>query len=114
MFPLNQLANGVRIPDVEWHGSTIITIADEPYNGELCDLSVEEDATFVASGVLLSNCRSAVLSVTDEQATDLGIGIKPTDGAEPSDGFGASPDQRGYEPDTSGIADELVSASKVR
>lgn len=60
------------------------------------------------------SCRSTVISVTEEQATQLGVEVKPTKGAAPLPGFGATPDKRGYEPDTSNIAPELVSASKVR
>src|SRR5690606_6557019 len=44
----DQCSDNFLIPKVNWHTSTIITIADERYSGELCDLSVDADESYVA------------------------------------------------------------------
>jgi SPP1 gp7 family putative phage head morphogenesis protein len=58
-------------------------------------------------------CRSAVLSITEEDAAGRGVTEKPASVIVPQ-GFGLTPDQRGYEPDLSDVPPELLGAAKLR
>lgn len=55
-----------------WHATTILSIADEIYGGELVDLSVDDDATYVAAGVIVSNCRCTATDLNRSEMADEG------------------------------------------
>lgn len=59
-------------------------------------------------------CRSTIISLTDEQAAEAGGVKKKAPDVAPLDGFGKAPDKETWKPDLSGIAPELVKASKSR
>jgi hypothetical protein len=74
-----------------WHVSTVITIVDSASEERhLCDLSVVDDETYVAGGVLVHNCRSTFHPLTRRQAERLGVTTEPPAHA-PDEGFGAPP-----------------------
>lgn len=102
---LDENIDGGPIPKVEWHSSTVVTIADERYDGELCDLSVEDDESYVAGGIIVHNCRSSLITMTEEEAGTLS---KAPDVEVPK-GFGATPS---FEEDgiTAWSADKLAAA----
>lgn len=47
-----------------WTLSTIISTVDEEYKGNVWNLAVEEDETYLAENVIVHNCRSVLLPVT--------------------------------------------------
>lgn len=59
------------------------------------------------------SCRSTVLPLTDEQATEVGRTRRALP-VQPTEGFGMTPDQRGYVPDISDSPAQLVHAFKTR
>ena len=70
-----------------WHVVTILSADDTVYSGELVDLSVEDDESYVAAGVIVHNCHHSIRWLTREEADRIGI----TDAStmpEPADGFG--------------------------
>lgn len=99
-------ADNVRIGQVGFHNSppgwaltTIISIVDEEYKGNVWNLAVEEDETYLAEDVIVHNCRSVLLPVTeldkgwqDEMAKQGAIdaALKPAEGF--SSGFLAPPE----------------------
>lgn len=77
-----------------FHVSTVISIVDMPYSGELCDLSVEHDETYVAGGFIVHNCRHTLTPLSPEEAEAEGIDDAMPD-AEPDEGFGDAPSKAG-------------------
>jgi len=59
------------------------------------------------------SCRSTVVSLTDDQAGEIGRTRKPHPVVVPG-GFGRTPDQQGYSPDTSSAPPQLVHAFQSR
>jgi SPP1 gp7 family putative phage head morphogenesis protein len=102
---------GDRAPigDVEWHAATVLSIVVEDYAGEVCDLSVVDDETYVAGGIVVHNCRSILTALDPEEARAEGItrGRPDTGGAAPDDGFGRPPAPGDGEPDLSGFDPDL-------
>lgn len=84
--------NFVPVPVVNWHSTTVISIVDEVKSGELCDLSVEEDESYVASGVIVHNCRCKTRPLTVKQAEAMGVTLAPPMEAA-QEGFGAPPQE---------------------
>jgi hypothetical protein len=51
----NHGLEGALVSEVEWHATTIVSIVGEEYFGELCDLTVDEDQSYVAAGIVVHN-----------------------------------------------------------
>lgn len=49
---------------IGWVPTTIMTIAEVDVKGNVWNLAVEEDETYIAGGVIVHNCRSILLPVT--------------------------------------------------
>lgn len=58
-------------------------------------------------------CRSTVLPLTTDQGAEIGF-TKKTPPTQAAPGFGATPDQKGYEPDLDSAPAQLVHALKTR
>lgn len=89
VLPLNecgQAGGGAHV----FHTSTVISIVEGSFSGEVCDFSVEDDETYVADGIVVHNCRSTFHPLTRRQAAAAGIATEspPVNAAE---GFGAPP-----------------------
>lgn len=111
----DQLRDRGSVSEIEWHASTVTRIVVTREFQELCDLSVEEDATYVASGVIVHNCRSELVPMTAEEAADEGVTETPPD-TEAADGFGAPPSVQGddWTPDLSAYDDEIAAVMRDR
>lgn len=68
----NESIESDAVREVEWHAETIISIVDVRYSGELVDLTVEDDESYVASGIIVHNCRSSVRGLTAAMAKRKG------------------------------------------
>jgi len=53
----------VREVDRHWIHATIISVADDDYSGDVWNLAVDQDETYVADGVVVHNCRSTKVPV---------------------------------------------------
>jgi hypothetical protein len=113
VFALDQVGQGVsgmkeRGPIGCVHASTIVTIADASSTEELCDLSVDEDETYFADGVLVHNCRCQLTPLSQEEAEDEGIDDELPD-TDIDEDFGAEPSRKGenWDFDLSGLDPEL-------
>jgi hypothetical protein len=107
---LDECCDGGAVGSVEWHGSALISIAEETFNGELCDLSVLDDETYVAGGVLVHNCRTAIRALRLEEAERLGITPRPPK-VEPMQGFGGTEEIKA---DPKGLPQGLAKQVKAR
>lgn len=75
------------VSDVHWRGATIITIADVPSTDYVWNLAVLDDESYVAESLIVHNCRSVLIPVTQIDGWD---GTDdPTPDVEPQAGFGA-------------------------
>ncbi len=83
----------------------MVSIVECVNSGELCDLSISEDESYVADGVLVHNCRRGQVSLSEEEAIEEGITDAPD--VDPQPGFGRSPhgmaavgrpDESGFDP----------------
>ena len=75
----------------QFHASTILSIADEVYSGELVDLSVEDDESYVAGGVIVHNCRCYVGELGESTLKRRGLVVRSSSefaDLEPQEGFG--------------------------
>jgi SPP1 gp7 family putative phage head morphogenesis protein len=67
---LNKSLDGGTVAQVDhdsssgWVPTAIISIVDEEYKGNVWNLAVEEDETYLAENVIVHNCRSMLLPVT--------------------------------------------------
>lgn len=108
---IDKLGDSIPVSEIEWHESTVITIEYVIYSGELCDLSVEEDETYVAGDVVVHNCRCAVEDVSEAEAKKIGIDEKgPALDAMPGFGFPSAK----WVPDLSTRPPELVHIYHLR
>lgn len=94
------------------HRSTVITTVDARYSGELCDFSVEEDETYFAAGVLVHNCRSGIITLTESEAGKEGIS-KSAPRIDAASGFGLSPADSDWQPSAADYPDELWNAKEI-
>jgi hypothetical protein len=64
---LNKRTNGVSVSKVHscsrWLSAAIISIVDVPYKDFVWNIAVEEDETYIASNVIVHNCRSILVAV---------------------------------------------------
>lgn len=81
-----QAGGGVHV----FHTSTVVSIVEGSFSGEVCDFSVEEDETYVADGIVVHNCRSTFHPLTRRQAAAAGIAPEPPP-VSGADGFGTPP-----------------------
>ncbi len=86
MLVSNQLSNGVNLHSglSGWFESTIISNDDTPYNGNVYNIAVEEDESYMASNILVHNCRSILIPVT---TVDKDFVEGPEPNLEPQLGF---------------------------
>jgi SPP1 gp7 family putative phage head morphogenesis protein len=112
----NHGLEGALVSEVEWHATTIVSIVGEEYFGELCDLTVDEDQSYVAAGIVVHNCRSILAPLSHEEAHDEGItsGKPDTGGAAPDEGFGRPSAPGDGEPDLSGFDPDIRRALEKR
>lgn len=102
--------------EVSWMHSAVVSIADVPLKKSVWNLSVAEDHSYVADGVIVHNCRHRVSTLTKEQAEEQGITSSPPD-VEVPDGFGKPPSTGGgsdWEPDTEDLPGDLAAALEDR
>ena len=59
------------VPEIYWHPSTIISIADVKYKRRVWNLAVSEDETYVAGGVIVHNCRSLLVPILTGEDFEL-------------------------------------------
>jgi hypothetical protein len=68
----------------------IISLDMQTYNGNLYDLEVDEDCSYVAGGIVVSNCRCTVTTKTKSFA-DLGLDMPEPAPSERASGYGPMP-----------------------
>lgn len=113
---LDQFCDRFPVVEIDWFHAAIISIADVGSQVSLWNLAVWEDETFVASGVIVHNCRSIVTTLTEEEANDEGVTSSPPL-VHVMAGFGEAPSTGGrdWEPDPgdypAAIGDELKGES---
>lgn len=90
----NEGSYGAPVGEVQWHCSTVAFIADEPYRGHLVDLTVNDDESYVADGVVMHNCRSVLVPLSAEEAGEEGIDDEAPD-VEADEDFGEAPSKDG-------------------
>lgn len=91
-----------------FHTSTIVSIVGEPYSGMVFDISVEGDETYIAGGLVVHNCRSILVPLSDEEAGEEGVDDEAPD-VDAMDSFGDEPSRRGadWDFDLSNLDPEL-------
>jgi hypothetical protein len=97
LFPVLNANDGrefVAVREVEWHSEKLVSIVEERYTGELLDLTVEDDASYVASGIVVHNCRSSVRALSASMAKRRGGLTKKLPRPEIPDDFGLTPPLR--------------------
>jgi len=75
LFPVldtNKSVEHTAVREIDWHEETIVSIVEERYAGELVDLTVEDDESYVASGIIVHNCRSTVRALSERMAQRAG------------------------------------------
>ena len=87
---LDQFVDSLPVSDVEWFHTAIISIAEDGPQERLWNLSVWEDETYVAEGVIVHNCRHVVTTLSKDQAESQGITDSPPN-VEAAPGFGQAP-----------------------
>lgn len=115
MFVSDQTFDDITAREVEFHESTIVSIVEEVYAGELCDLSVDEDESYVANGLAIHNCRSGIIPLTGSGANEVGI-TKHAPTISADEGFGLAPsddDDDDMKPDPDDYPDELFDAKDI-
>jgi len=79
--------------DLVWKAATIISIAAIECDESLWNLAVLDDESYVAEGIIVHNCRSILIAVTQVDAArgdwDGQESLDPPAGLQPADGFGA-------------------------
>jgi len=82
------------------------------YNGELCDLEIYEDNSYVAAGIVVHNCECKITPLAADEIDEDEIEDDPDSLPDADDGFGDQPseDGRNWEPDLSGMDPELRAA----
>lgn len=63
-------------PAFKWYYATLTSIVEYHYEGMVYNLSVEDDETYVADGILVHNCRSATAPVISSEFDFLDAGAK--------------------------------------
>jgi hypothetical protein len=111
---VDKTLDDVLVGEIEFHSATITTIVDLATDARhLCDLSVLDDESYVANGVVVHNCRSVVRSLRKRQAERKGITKEPS--TEPAQkGFGLPPDEGEWEPDTQKYPPEIRDELEAR
>jgi SPP1 gp7 family putative phage head morphogenesis protein len=91
-----------------FHTSTIVTIAGRPYSGEVYDISVDGDETYIANGLVVHNCRSVLVPLSAEEAGEEGVDDEAPD-VDAAEGFGDEPSRKGddWDFDLSNLDPEL-------
>jgi hypothetical protein len=94
----DQFFDGDLVPDVhvsphKWKAATIISIAAVECDESLWNLAVLDDESYVAEGIIVHNCRSILIAVTQVDVArgdwDGQESLDPPAGLQPADGFGA-------------------------
>lgn len=104
----------------------IISVHRVPYNGIVCNLSVEKDESYQIQGATVHNCRCYVRTLSARQMESMGL-IETKIGTDdaPDEGFAYNPGKAGldaWRPDLSAyspearelLADELHNAKRSR
>jgi hypothetical protein len=112
---IDECRNNIQTRQVQWHGAAVITIAEEEsFSGELVDLSVDEDETYVAGGIIVHNCRTVLYSINARTAKRMGItSPKRLTKEKPAEGFGHA-DPLEWQPDLKGIPSPLKTAYRAK
>ena len=103
--------NGGFVGEVQWHADKVTAANRVRFVGELCDLSVEHDESYVAAGVVVHNCRSTIIALSRGAAERQGIADEAPD-VEAAEGFGLAPGKGGevVKPDLSTVPEPLKKA----
>ena len=119
-FPVSvvdQRLESLPVGAIEWHAVPIVSIVAELYQGELVDLSVDADETYVAGGVVVHNCRSILVPLSEEEAEEEGVDTKGPD-VEADEGFGRQPSGdepgSGWEPDAKDYPEPIAEVLEAK
>ena len=112
MFSGNEFSDNVGSAGIECHSVRIIAITAKEYNGELCDLEVAEDNSYVANSIIVHNCECKITPLAADEVEDEDIEDDPDSLPDADDGFGAEPSSEGtnWDFDLSGMDPDLRAA----
>ena len=112
VFNFNEFSDDVSVVDVDCHDVRIIAIREKMYNGELCDLEIFEDNSYVASTIVVHNCQCKITPLAADEVEDEDIEDDPDSLPDADEGFGAEPSSEGtnWDFDLSGMDPELRAA----
>jgi len=81
----DEIENGCAVG--QWKHATIVSIADVDATPSVWNLAVLDDESYVADGLIVHNCRSVLVPITQIDGWDGVESDEPT--VQPQDGFGA-------------------------
>ncbi len=74
---------GIDSHKSSWIESAIISIVDVNYNGDVYNIGVEEDETYAAENIIVHNCRSFTVPITQIEIDDMAASGEGVEISEP-------------------------------